>query len=270
MTPPAGPSTPAATPTLLGTVAGPAAASPSHTPQPGACIFRPSPSTEVGVYRFYWDNAAFTLDAKPGPIIVDGPRSLAPGPRQLILHHDVNAAASLIVVINFDPGGSLIYDLARGAQEVRDAGGTVFVQALADSVGDTRGLPAYLDIVRLERTFGYYPSSLLRVYLGGVRSGPPIWTFQNVAASIGGETFNYRTTFDDQTVLTVIDSQGRTQEWPGPVTVEENVVTFALQTGWREPVSALTSTSGGNADATGPFPVDAMQQTWEAVKQKCP
>jgi hypothetical protein len=264
------PSIPAATPTLLGTVPGPAAAAPTPTPRAGACIFRPSPATEIGVYRFNWDNATFTLDAKPGPVIVDGPRNLNPGPRQLILAHDVNASTSLNVVLNFDLGGSLVYDLRSSAQEVRDAGGTVFIQTLADSVGDVRGLPPYLDIVRLERTFGYFPNSLVRIYLGGVRSGPPIWTFQNLTVSLGDELYTRRSSFDDQTALTVTDAQGRTQKWQGPVTVEENIVTFALQTGWKDPVSAATSTSGGDADATHAFPVETMQQIWEAALQRCP
>lgn len=268
-TPPT-PSTPAATPTLLGTVVKPASPSPTGSPRPEACIFRPSPTTEIGLYRFNWEDATLTLDTKLGPVIVDGPRTLNPGPRRLILAYNADLTTSLSVVINFDVGGSLIYDLAGSAQEVRDAGGSVLIQNLADPIGDTKGLPAYLDIARIERTFGYYPNSLVRVYLGGVRSGPQIWTFQNVTVSVGGEAYTYQSSFDDKTVLSVTDSRGRTKEWPGPVTVEENSVTFALQTGWSESVSASTSTSGGEVDTAGPFPVKTMQQIWDATLRACP
>lgn len=266
---------PLPTPTLLGTV-NPAAplneveALPSSTPRPAACIFRTDRETEYGVYRFEWENVGITLDTKLGPINVDGPRGLPPGPRQLILVHNAGLPASFGVAINFDVGGSLLYDPANGVGETRDVGGTVLIQSMADPTNDANGLPPYLDIIRVERTFGYYPNSTVRVYLAGVRDAPQIWTYQSVAVSLGGETYTRQSYSDGRIGLTVADSQGRVKDWPGPAAVEGNVVSFALQTGVAESLSASTFTSGGGGDTAGPYPVDAMQAVWDAAKEFCP
>ncbi len=258
------------TPTLLGTANPPTRVPPTAAPQPGTCIFRTDPTTEIGVYRFQWDNATFALDTKLGPVIIDGPRTLTPGSRQLILLHNADLAPSFGVALNFDAGGSLVYDPASGVQETRDAGGTVIIQNMTDPVGDANGLPAYLDITRVERTFGYYPNSTVRVYLAGVRDAPQIWTYQSVAVFLGGETYTRQSFSDGRIALTVTDTQGRVKDWPGPVTVEINVVAFALQTGVEEAVSASTFTSGGDGDTVGPYPVENMQSVWDAAKQFCP
>gem|GEM_PF-1681175 len=258
------------TPTLLGTVAPPTRIQPSATPQPDSCIFRTDPATEIGVYRFDWDNATFTIETKLGPIIIDGPRTLTPGPRRLILLHNADIPPSFGVAINFDVGGVLIHDLSTGTQETRDAGGTTLIQTLADPVGDANGLPPYLDITRVERNFGYYPNSTVRVFLAGVRDAPQIWTFQSMAVSLDGQTYTRQSFADGRVNLTVADSQGRVKDWPGPVSIERNIVAFSLQTGVDEAVSAATFTSGGDGDTAGPYPKAAMQKVWEAVKEFCP
>lgn len=264
------PDPPPFTPTLLGT-----ANPPTHPPataahRPAACIFRTSPADEIGVYRFDWQNAALTLDTRIGPLIVDGPRSLAPGWRRLILLQNTRLAGPSSVIVNFDVGGTLVDDPLLGVQEVRDAGGTVVTQTMADPAGDTRGLPDYLDIVRVERAFGYYPNSLARVYLAGIHSGPYIWTFQSVAVSVAGVTYTQQNYYDGRIALIETDGQGRVKPWPGPVTVEANAFAFALQTGIDQGLTAFTSTSSGGGDVAGPYPAEAMQAVWEAARRSCP
>jgi len=258
------------TPTLLGTVTPPTLGAPTVTPQPNACFFRTDAHTEIGVYRFDWQNFTFTLETEIGEVIIDGPRTLPPGPRQLILAHNTDLPPSFGLAINFDMGGTLIYDPAVGLQETRDAGGTVLIQNMTDPLGDARGLPDYLDIVRVERSFGYYPTSTVRVYLAGVRKTPQIWTFQNVTVSMGKETFTRQSMADGKINLTVADAQGRVKEWPGPATMDGNVVAFDLQTGVDQAASAATSTSGGEGDVAGPYPLAQMQTLWEAAEKFCP
>jgi hypothetical protein len=235
-----------------------------------ACLFRTDAKTEIGLYRFDWQNFTFTIDTKIGPVIIDGPRTLTPGPRQLILIHNLQLPPSFGVGINFEAGGTLIYDPANGAQEIRDAGGSVSSQSTNDPLGDANGLPAYLDIVRVERAFGYYPTSTVRVYLADVRAAPQIWTFQSVMVTLGGDTFTRQSFADGKIVLAAVDSRGRAIDWPGPATIEDNVVTFSLQTGVDQPVGAATATSGGDGDNAGPFPVEAMKTVWEAARKFCP
>ncbi len=262
---------PLPTPTLLGTVVSRATREPpTATPRPATCVFHTSPTAEVGVYRFDWDNATITLDTKMGPVIVDGPRNLTMGERQLILTHVASPPASLDAIINFDVGGSLLYDLTSNAQEVRDAGGSVQIQNLADPANDTKGMPPYLDLVRVERTYGYYPNNVVRVYLAGIHSGPLIWSFQDVSVEVGDTTFTYRKDFNDKIQLIETDSQGRDKKWDGPVTVTDNVVAFELQVGVGDPVTATTRTSSGPVDSAGPYPVQAMKQLWESAQQFCP
>jgi hypothetical protein len=243
---------------------------PSATPQTGACIFRTSPTDEIGVYRFDWQNATITLDTKIGAIIVDGPRDLTPGPRRLILIHNTQLPAQASAVINFDAGGSLIYDPLNGVQEVRDFGGTTVTQTMTDPQGDTKGLPNYMDIVRVERSFGYYPTSVVRVYLAGVHTGNYIWTFHSVSVALAGYTFTQQNFFDNTLKLTETDSQNRVKDWLGPVTVNENVYAFELRVGVDSPVTASTTTSSGGGDVAGPFPAEALKKVWEATKQFCP
>ncbi len=264
------PQLPLPAPTLLGTVHPLTRTPPTATPVPDTCLFRTDAKTEIGLYRFDWQNFTFTIDTKIGPVIIDGPRTLTPGPRQLILIHNLQLPSSFGVSVNFDALGTLIYDPANGAQEIRDAGGSVTSQSLGDPLGDANGLPAYLDIVRVERAFGYYPTSTVRVYLGGVRAASQIWTFQNVIVTLGGETFTRQSFADGKIVVSAVDSRGRPIDWPGPATAEDNVVTFALQTGVDQPVGAATATSGGEGDTVGPFPVETMKTFWEAAKKFCP
>jgi len=110
----------------------------------------------------------------------------------------------------------------------------------------------------------------VRVYLAGVRDAPQIWTYQSVAVFLGGETYTRQSFSDGRIALTVADTQGRVKDWPGPVTVEGNVVSFALQTGVDQAVSASTFTSGGSGDTVRPYPVENMQSVWDAAKQFCP
>lgn len=259
-----------ATPTLLGTVNPPTHLAPTATLRPSTCFFRTDTQTEIGVYRFDWQNYTFTLNAKIGDVIIDGPRTLTPGPRQLILVHNQELPPAFGLAISFDVGGALIYDPATGVQEIRDAGGSITAYSMTDPLGDAQGLPDYLDIVRIERSFGYYPNNTVGVYLAGVRTTPQIWTFQNIAVSVGKETYTRQSFADGKIKLTVTDSQGRVKEWPGPATMDGNVAAFNLQTGVDQTVSATTSTSGGEGDFAGPYPVDRMQTLWEAAKKFCP
>ena len=261
---------PAPTATLLGTVHPLTRTPPTATPAPDTCLFRTDASTEIGLYRFDWQNFTFIIDTKIGPVIIDGPRTLTPGPRQLILIHNLQLPSSFGITVNFEAGGTLVYDPANGAQEIRDAGGSVTSQSLSDPLGDANGLPAYLDIVRVERAFGYYPTSTVRVYLGGVRTASQIWTFQSVMVTLGGDTFTRQSFADGKIVLSAVDSRGRGIDWPGPATVEDNAVTFALQTGVDQPVGAATATSGGGGDSAGPYPIKEMKTIWETAKKFCP
>lgn len=264
------PATPQATPTLLGTANPPTPSLAPPTPKPPVCIFRVGASDEAGLYRFDWQNATITLQTKIGPLIVDGPRTLVPGPRQVLLIHDTHFDGTGSLNINFAPGGTLVDDPALGLQEVHDAGGGVVSEAMADPAGDTHGLPAYLDIVRVERTYGYYPNSQVRVYLAGIHTGAFIWNWQSVSVSVAGQTFTQQTFFDNHVVLSQTDSQGRVTGWDGPVTVDGNAVVFSLLAGPDQSVSAATANSGGPADSAGPYPQDHMRKYWQAAGQWCP
>ncbi len=260
---------PQETPTLLGTNNPSTQTVPTALPKPASCFFRTNPTDEIGVYRFNWQNATITLNTKIGNLIVDGPRDLTPGPRQLVLLHNTQLTAQASVIVNFDPGGTLIDDPLNGVQEVRDAGGTVVIQNMTDPQGDTKGMPAYLDIVRVERTFGYYPNSVVRVYLAGIHTGQYIWSSQNVSVAVAGQTYTQTNFSDGRIALTQTDTVGRVTDWAGPVTVTGNVFAFALQVGVDQPVSAATITSSGGGDTTALYPVEAMNQVWQAVKQHC-
>jgi hypothetical protein len=262
---------PQPTPTLLGTVrAVTTRNAPTATPRPDHCVFRTGPADEVGVYRFDWDNATFSLDTKIGQLIVDGPRGLTTGPRQLILTQPDSHPPNLSVIINFDVDGSLLYDVSQSAQEVRDGGGSVQVQTLTDPADDTKGMPTYLDIVRVERSYGYYPNNTVRVYLAGIHSGALIWSFQDVAIQIGSKTYTYRKVFDETIQLLETSATNQSKPWDGTVTVENNVVSFNLQVGIGETFTATTATSSGPVDTAGPFPATNMQDLWNATKQYCP
>lgn len=257
-------------PTLLGTSNPPTATKPTPIPTPASCIFRTGPNDELGLYRFNWDNATITLNTKIGSLIVDGPRDLTPGPRQLLLLHNTKLPAQAGVTINFDVGGTLIDDPLNDVQEVRDAGGTIIQQNMADPANDTKGMPNYLDIVRIERSFGYYPTSVVRVYLAGIHSGQYIWSNQGVSVLVGGYTFTQRNYADGHIGLFQTNTRGQTSDWDGPVTVSGNSVSFNLQVAVDKPISATTFTSSSAlVDTAGPYPMDAMAQVWQAVKQRC-
>jgi len=270
-TPPPGSPVPQERPTLLGTANPPTRAPATPLPKPDTCIFRTSPSDEIGLYRFNWDNATITLNTKIGKLIVDGPRDLTPGPRQLILLHNTQLPGQASVIVNFDQGGTLIDDPLNNVQEVRDAGGTVVTQTMADAAGDTKGMPNYLDIVRVERSFGYYPTSVVRVYLAGIHSGQYIWSSQSVSISVAGHTYTQLNFSDGRIGLTDTDTRGKVSEWEGPVDVNGNSLAFNIQVGVDQAVSASTATSSsaGPVDITATYPVDSMNQVWQVVKQHC-
>jgi hypothetical protein len=257
-------------PTLLGTANPPPRAPATPIPTPATCIFRTSPTDEIGLYRFNWDNATITLNTKIGSLIVDGPRDLTPGPRQLVLLHNTQLPPQAGVIVNFDQGGTLIDDPLNDVQEVRDAGGTVVVQAMADPAGDTKGMPNYLDIVRVERSFGYYPNSVVRVYLAGIHTGQYIWSSQSVAVSVAGQTFIQSNFSDGKIGLLQTSASGKTSEWAGPVAVSGNSFAFSIQVGVDAAMSAATYTSSSSSvDAVGPYPVKEFDDIWQAVTGRC-
>jgi hypothetical protein len=110
----------------------------------------------------------------------------------------------------------------------------------------------------------------VRVYLAGIHPGRFIWTYHEVAVAVGSQTFVQRNNYDSTLALIELDAQGRAKDWGGPVTVENNITTFALQVGVGEPVTATTTTSSGGGDVAGPYPTERMQKVWAAAKEFCP
>src|SRR5204862_3067501 len=122
--------------------------------------------------------------------------------------HNTQLPAQAGVTVNFDTGGTLIDDPLNDVQEVRDAGGTVVTQNMADPAGDTKGMPNYLDIVRLERSFGYYPTSVVRVYVAGIHTGQYIWSSQSVWVAVAGHTSTQQNFSEGRIALTDTDTRG--------------------------------------------------------------
>lgn len=260
---------PQPTPTLLGTVSPPPQPAPTPTEARRQCLFRLGAQDEAGLYRFNWLNFTFSIDTKIGTVIIDAAHTLEEGPRQLILAHNSKLPQPFGLAFNIDVGSTLIYDPAAGAQEVRDAGGTVTSQSLTDARGDANGLPAYLDIIRMERTFGYYPNNTVRVYLADVRTAPQIWTFQAVSVMLGGVTYTRKAFADGRVDHLVTDAKGKVAVWDGPITVEGNVLTFMFQTGVDQPMGGATATSGGAGDVVSLFPASRMQTLWDGAARSC-
>ncbi|MBI5053911.1 MAG: hypothetical protein HZB52_11685 [Chloroflexi bacterium] len=249
---------------------------PSSTPEPSAtpprsvCVFRNESNVEVGVYRFEWNNIGIKLNTRIGTLNVDGAKTLKAGWRQLIIVHNKRLPESFGVAINFDVNQTLLFDPTLDAQEVRDAGGTVIAQSVNDVPGHHGGMPAYLDIARVEREFGYYPNSTSRIYLADVQPIPQVWNYQTIGVTLGKESFHRRSYADGRIELLTTISKGTPSAWQGTVKMlEPNVFSFEVQTGWDQAMQAFTGTSSGEGDSVL-YPMKAMKELWEGARKYCP
>ncbi|MBI5348150.1 MAG: hypothetical protein HZB77_02355 [Chloroflexi bacterium] len=249
---------------------------PSSTPEPSAtpprsvCVFRNESNVEVGVYRFEWNNIGIKLNTRIGTLNVDGAKTLKAGWRQLIIVHNKRLPESFGIAINFDVNQTLLFDPTLDAQEVRDAGGTVIAQSVNDASGHHGGMPAYLDIARVEREFGYYPNSTIRIYLTDVQPIPQVWNYQTIGVTLGKESFHRRSYADGRIELLTTISKGTPSAWQGTVKMlEPNVFSFEVQTGWDQAMQAFTGTSSGEGDSVL-YPMKAMKELWEGARKYCP
>ncbi|MBI5714192.1 MAG: hypothetical protein HZC38_12340 [Chloroflexi bacterium] len=249
---------------------------PSSTPEPSAtpprsvCVFRNESNVEVGVYRFEWNSIGIKLNTRIGTLNVDGAKNLKAGWRQLIIVHNKRLPESFGVAINFDVNQTLLFDPTLDAQEVRDAGGTVIAQSVNDASGHHGGMPAYLDIARVEREFGYYPNSTIRIYLTDVQPIPQVWNYQTIGVTLGKESFHRRSYADGRIELLTTISKGTPSAWQGTVKMlEPNVFSFEVQTGWDQAMQAFTGTSSGEGDSVL-YPMKAMKELWEGARKYCP
>ncbi len=260
---------PATSPLPTQTVPPSATPVPSATPPRSVCVFRNESNVEVGVYRFEWNNIGIKLNTRIGALNVDGAKNLKAGWRQLILVHNKRLPESFGVAINFDVGQTLLFDPTLDAQEIRDAGGTVIAQSVNDVPGHHGGMPPYLDIVRIEREFGYYPNSTIRIYLADVQPIPQVWNYQTIGVTLGRESFHRRSYADGRIELLAADSKGTPSAWQGTVKMlEANLFSFEAQTGWDQPMQAFTGTSSGEGDSIL-YPMKAMKELWDGARRFC-
>jgi len=261
-------SPPTLTPTQ--TVPPPPSPEPSATPPRSVCIFRNESNIEVGVYRFEWNNIGLKLNTRIGALNIDGAKNLKAGGRQIIIVHNKRLPESFGVAINFDVGQTLLFDPTLDAQEIRDAGGSVIAQSVNDAPGHHGGMPPYLDIVRVEREFGYYPNSTIRIYLADVQPIPQVWNYQTIGVSLGKESFYRRSYADGRIELLTADSKATPSAWQGTVKMlEVNLFSFEVQTGWEQPMQAFTGTGSGEGDSVS-YPMKMMKELWEGAKRFCP
>lgn len=258
--------TPQPTLTPTHTVSPSAAPAPSATPPRSVCVFRNESNLEVGVYRFEWNNIGIKINTRIGTLNIDGAKNLKTGWRQLILVHNKRLPESFGIAINFDVNQTLLFDPTLDAQEIRDSGGTVIAQSVNDAPGHHSGMPAYLDIARVEREFGYYPNSTIRIYLTDVQPIPQVWNFQTIGVTLGKENFARRSYADGRIELLTTDSKG------SPFTskmLDANVFSFEVQTGWDQAMQAFTGTSSGDGDSVL-YPMKAMKELWDGARKFCP
>ena len=252
------------------TVTPPTAIAPTATPPRSVCVFRNESNVEVGVYRFEWDNIGIKLNTRIGTLNMDGAKTLKAGWRQVIIVHNKRLPESFGIAINFGVNQTLLFDPTLDAQEIRDAGGTVIAQSLNDAPGHHGGMPAYLDIARVEREFGYYPNSTIRVYLTDVQPIPQVWNYQTIGVALGKENFARRSYADGRIELLTTTSKGTPSAWQGKVKMlEPNLFSFEVQTGWDQPMQAFTGTSSGEGDSVL-YPMKVMKELWSEAKRFCP
>ena len=253
-------------PTLTPTVSPSATPAPSATPPRSVCVFRNESNIEVGVYRFEWTNIGIKLNTRIGTLNVDGAKNLKAGLRQLILSHNKRLPDAFGIAINFDVNQILLFDPMLDAQEIRDTGGTVIAQSVNDAPGHHGGMPAYLDIARVEREFGYYPNSTIRIYLTDVQPIPQVWNYQTIGVTLGKESFRRRSYADGRIELLSTDSQ--VTSFTSKM-LEANVFSFEVQTGWDQAMQAFTGTSSGDGDSVL-YPMKMMKEMWDGAKRFCP
>ncbi len=252
------------------TVSPSATPAPSPTPPRSVCVFRNESNVEVGVYRFEWDNIGIKINTRIGTLNVDGAKTLKAGWRQLIIVHNKRLPESFGIAINFDVNQTLLFDPTLDAQEIRDSGGTVIAQSVNDAPGHHGGMPAYLDIARVEREFGYYPNSTIRIYLTDVQPIPQVWNYQTIGVTLGKENFARRSYADGRIELLTTVSKGTPSAWQGAVKMlEANLFSFEVQTGWDQPMQAFTATSSGEGDSVL-YPMKMMKELWEGARKFCP
>lgn len=243
---------------------------PSPTPPRSVCVFRNESNVEVGVYRFEWNNIGIKLNTRIGTLNVDGAKTLKVGWRQLIIVHNKRLPESFGIAINFDVNQTLLFDPTLDAQEIRDSGGTVIAQSVNDAPGHHGGMPAYLDIARVEREFGYYPNSTIRIYLTDVQPIPQVWNYQTIGVTLGKESYYRRSYADGRIESLAFDSKGTPSAWQGTVKMlEANLFSFEVQAGWDQPMQAFTGTSSGEGDSVL-YPMKTMKEMWDGARKFCP
>ena len=226
---------------------------------------------EAARYNFIWQQGVTTqeLNTRAGPLQMEGQVTTAAGERSVVILHRADPAATLEVTDLWPPGTTLMLDPLTGASETRRADGTIARQLLLDAAGDTRGMPAYLDLVSVDRQFDVAGSYILRITTKAAHEGKFIWSFQELEIGIGEERIVQRTLSSGKQLNLYYPTKGKYSDYTGTVVVQANTVTWPLQAGGLLPFAARSATSAAAVDQTAAYPADLFSRLWELAAASC-
>lgn len=224
---------------------------------------------EVGVYRVNWAGTPLVVTTRGGDITLSLPVSSPHGLRTLVVVHNGDLPAELNLSDRFIPGAVLLVLPAQGVQEMRASDGRYLVQRLFDPLADVRGISPEIDILSVERLFGAQDDFVLRVTLASADDGQTIFTFQSIEALLGNERYAARRYADGRALNLFYDANGQPTDYTGTVIVQGPTVTWTLSSGSDLPFGAQTGTSAANGDRTPFYPIDLLEQLWQAARRNC-
>ena len=226
---------------------------------------------EAARYHFVWKQGITTqqLNTRAGTLQLEGQVTIAAGERSVVILHRADTAATLEVTDLWPPGSTLLIDPLTGASETRRADGTIARQLLLDAIGDTRGMPAYLDIASVDRQFDAAGSFILRITTNTAHEGKFIWSFQELEIGIGEERIVQRTLSSGKQLNLYYPTKGKYSDYTGTVVVQANTVTWPLQAGGLLPFAARSATSAAAVDQTAAYPADLFSRLWELAAASC-
>lgn len=279
---PAAPPTAAAptTPTPFGTVVVQtlppelSIATETPPPPPRQCLFPYDLNDgagiqEVGVYRVNWAGTPVDIPTRSGEITLSLPVDSPQGLRTLVVVHNGDLPAELSLSDRFIPGAVLLVLPTPGVQEMRASDGSYLVQRLLDPARDVRGVSPEIDILSVERLFGTQDDFVLRVTLASADDGQTIFTFQSIEALLGEERYAARRYADGRALNLFYDANGQPTDYMGTVIVQGPTVTWTISSGSDLPFGAQTGTSAANGDSTPFYPIDLLEQLWQAARRNC-
>lgn len=252
-----------------------AAATPAAASRGTVCAFpiklADGSAYEAARYNFNWQQGITTqqLNTRAGTLQLEGQVTIAIGERSLVILHRADTAPTLEVTDLWPPGSTLLIDPLTGASETRRADGTVARQLLMDAVGDTRGMPAYLDIKSVDRQFDAAGSYILRITTNTAHEGKFIWSFQELEIAIGEERIVQRTLSSGKQLNLYYPTKGKYSDYTGTVVVQANTVTWPLQDGGLLPFAARSATSAAAVDKTEAYPAELFSSLWELAAASC-